>query len=111
MVLAEVSYAVLEAIKFLREVLTIMHRDVKPSNILLANRQEKVVIKLCDFGIAGNLINSLAKTNIGCKPYMAPERIEPSDNDNQGNLSKLQLWSHMWEFEIIIANLNFFGKI
>lgn len=54
-----------------------MHRDLKPSNILLADREGKVSIKLCDFGVAGNLINSVAKTTIGCKPYMSPERIEP----------------------------------
>ena len=60
-----------------------MHRDIKPSNILLAIRNEKVSIKICDFGIAGNLINSMAKTNIGCKPYMSPERIE-TQQDQQG---------------------------
>ena len=50
---------------------------MKPSNILLnKNSDSKIEIKLCDFGIAGNLINSMAKTNVGCKPYMAPERIE-----------------------------------
>ena len=32
-------------------------------------------IKICDFGVSGNLVASIAKTNIGCQSYMAPERI------------------------------------
>ena len=46
-----------------------MHRDVKPSNILIGRDGQ---VKICDFGISGNLENSLAKTvDAGCKPYMA----------------------------------------
>lgn len=46
-----------------------MISDVKPSNILLDRRGH---IKLCDFGIAGHLIDSIAKTqDAGCRPYMA----------------------------------------
>ncbi len=43
--------------------------DVKPSNVLI-NMQGQV--KMCDFGISGYLVDSVAKTmDAGCKPYMA----------------------------------------
>ena len=45
----------------------------QPSNILLDRNGN---IKLCDFGISGKLVDSIAKTrDAGCRPYMAPERI------------------------------------
>jgi serine/threonine protein kinase len=47
----------------------VIHRDVKPSNILINRRGE---VKICDFGISGYLVDSVAKTiDAGCKPYMA----------------------------------------
>ena len=49
--------------------LRVIHRDVKPSNILI-NRGGQV--KMCDFGVSGYLVDSVAKTvQAGCKPYMA----------------------------------------
>ena len=43
--------------------------DIKPSNVVM-NRSG--AIKLCDFGLTGQLIDSIAKTKeIGCRPYMA----------------------------------------
>lgn len=42
---------------------------MKPSNVLI-NTQGQV--KMCDFGISGYLVDSVAKTmDAGCKPYMA----------------------------------------
>jgi len=50
----------------------LIHRDIKPSNILLSREG---IVKLCDFGVSGELIESRAGTFTGTSLYMAPERL------------------------------------
>lgn len=71
-VLKKITYSTIMGLKSLKEEHNIIHRDVKPTNILVNTRGQ---IKICDFGVSGNLVASIAKTNIGCQSYMAPERI------------------------------------
>lgn len=48
----------------------IVHRDIKPTNILFHNGK----LKLADFGFCKELANSaMTKTMIGSPIYMAPE--------------------------------------
>ena len=59
----------MKALDYLHTELRVIHRDVKPSNVLI-NKEGQV--KICDFGISGYLVDSVAKTiEAGCKPYMA----------------------------------------
>lgn len=64
--------------------------DVKPTNVLLNKKGD---VKLCDFGVSGQLEQSLAKTNIGCQSYMAPERIR---GESQNALSTYTVSSDVW---------------
>jgi len=92
-VLGKIAEATLGGLTYLYSKHHIMHRDIKPSNILVMS---KGTIKLCDFGVSGELINSIADTFVGTSTYMAPERI-------QGE--KYTVKSDVWSFGLTIMEL------
>lgn len=81
-VVGKVAEAVLKGLTYLYDVHRIIHRgktralhtvtelmkDIKPSNILANTNGE---IKICDFGVSGELINSIANTFVGTSTYMS----------------------------------------
>lgn len=67
-ILGKITSAVLKGLSYLRDKHAIMHRDVKPSNILVNSSGE---IKICDFGVSGQLIDSMANSFVGTRSYMS----------------------------------------
>ncbi|KAK7427119.1 MAP kinase kinase (MEK) [Neonectria magnoliae] len=92
-VLGKIAEATLGGLTYLYTKHHIMHRDIKPSNILVNSRGH---IKLCDFGVSGELINSIADTFVGTSTYMAPERI-------QGE--RYTVKSDVWSFGLSIMEM------
>ncbi|CAF0930930.1 unnamed protein product [Brachionus calyciflorus] len=90
-ILGKLTVSILQALNYLKEKHSIIHRDIKPSNILI---DENGDIKLCDFGISGNLINSkaLSRNNTGCAGYLSPERIDYDPNNPVYDI-RADVWS------------------
>lgn len=72
-----------------------LHRDVKPSNILLDWRWR---VKLSDFGVSRAVDNTLgiAQTYVGTLAFMAPERIVGAD---------YSFPSDLWSFGLCLATM------
>ncbi|MCP4807171.1 MAG: serine/threonine protein kinase [Proteobacteria bacterium] len=92
--LADGAMPIAEALELFEQVLLgvgaahragVLHRDLKPGNILLTTVQEAVVAKVADFGIAKIAseelaagAKTLAGTAMGPPGYMAPEQVRDS---------------------------------
>jgi len=94
-IVGKVALAVLEGLTYLYDVHRIIHRDIKPSNILCNSHGE---IKICDFGVSGELINSIADTFVGTSTYMSPERIQGA---------QYTVKSDVWSLGISLIELAF----
>nr|CAG4644070.1 EOG090X08J3 [Lepidurus arcticus] len=87
-ILGKITATVLKGLAYLRDKHQIIHRDVKPSNILVNSRGE---IKICDFGVSGQLIDSMANSFVGTRSYMSPERLQGTHYSIQSDIWSLGL--------------------
>lgn len=91
-VLQRICHCVVQGLKYMWS-LKIMHRDVKPSNMLVNTLG---TVKLCDFGVSTQLVNSIARTYVGTNAYMAPERVVGSN---------YSIFSDIWSLGLSVCEM------
>ncbi|KAL1211819.1 Mitogen-activated protein kinase kinase 8 [Cardamine amara subsp. amara] len=94
--LASMARQVLEGLNYLHE-LKIVHRDIKPGNLLRNSKEE---IKIADFGVSKIMVKSLDKCNsfTGTCAYMSPERLNSEADgvteEDKSNVYAGDIWSY-----------------
>ncbi|CAO1338264.1 unnamed protein product [Diamesa tonsa] len=82
-------YQICLAIKHLHAC-DIIHRDIKPDNILMANGEKETLVKISDFGLSKYVALNSMKTVCGTQYYAAPEILGGGHNSYD---AKVDVWS------------------
>jgi serine/threonine protein kinase/dipeptidyl aminopeptidase/acylaminoacyl peptidase len=83
----------------------IIHRDVKPSNIIVTNKGD---VKIVDFGmvkLAGDMNRTVTGTTLGTVEYMSPEQAQGFDVDKRSDIWSLGVMT----YEMTTGRLPFRG--
>lgn len=92
--MAAIGFQLIEALQTAHE-MGIIHRDIKPQNIMLMDLESHAIAKLGDFGIArdlnGNSLASLTQTGqiLGTPDYLAPEQVQGEPGGVQADVYAL----------------------
>eukprot|EP00889_Picochlorum_renovo_P008719 jgi/Picre1/35749/NNA_003209.t1 len=82
------------ALHYSHKSLGIAHRDIKLGNILLNDKYQVPILKLCDFGYSKNSWQgSLPKTRVGTAAYISPEVARANVSTVQYDTEKADVWS------------------
>jgi mitogen-activated protein kinase kinase 1 len=92
-ILGMICIQILKGFDYLHRGMRILHRDIKPTNILV---NSKGLVKIADFGVSSSVYDSLVGRNtlVGTFVYMSPERI-----DNK----QYSFVSDIWSFGLSIV--------
>lgn len=93
--LRDVIRQILLGLKYLQD-RQVVHRDMKPQNILMTHENGLWVPKIADFGISKELgeDSGSASVTIGTLEYMAPEQFHPDKYGIAGKIApNVDLWS------------------
>jgi len=91
--IVEISLSILDALAA-SHAAGVIHRDVTPGNIFLAEEGGRIVPKLIDFGVAktqDQIITTKTGHAIGTPQYMSPEQIRCKDLDGRADLFSLSV--------------------
>lgn len=93
-VLCKIALQILCGLSYLHS-RNLVHRDIKPGNILLNSKGE---VKVTDFGISKEFIDGIeySKTFVGTRAFMSPERISCCEYDYK---------SDVWSFGLVLYEL------
>jgi len=89
-VLVGVASKILRALSFLHEEQAVVHRDIKPGNVMLSRDGS---VKLCDFGVSIRGQEAGSATQAGSRGYLSPERMEGKICSRRGDI---------WSFGIML---------